>query len=106
MAFEPALITVGASIASGILGSVATILVSKITAGPAQEEALTKRFMALIEAQDRKIAKLERNLADLEVKIIRDDAWAEAAQVLAARRHVELPPRPKFSHFNGGSDSA
>lgn len=104
MQLDTALVAAVCSAAAAIGAALITIRTSKIAVGPATDEALTKRFMALIETQDRKIAKLEANLADLEIKLIKDDAWAEEVMLLAARRSVTLPPRPKFSHFTGAAE--
>ncbi len=64
-------------------------------------EVVLNRLTTLADLQEKERKKLEAVAADLEVMVIKLIAWADEATILAERRNVKLPPRPKFAHHNG-----
>lgn len=112
---EPIIIS---AIAAGaaIFGSMVTILTARIMTGPGTSEAQTHKFTALIDRQEterkalieefewrtfeqaKREEKLERVASDLEAMVVRLIEWGDEVTIVATRRGVKLPPRPKFPH--------
>jgi hypothetical protein len=87
---------------SAVAGSVLTLIGARITSGPPADQVMINRFTALADLQEKERKKLEVVAADLEVMVIRLMEWADEVVIVAERRRVELPPRPKFAHHIDG----
>lgn len=102
--------------ASASVGGVFAVISARIAAGAPKSAALTEQFKALIDRQEterkalidefdwraleaaKREEKLDRVASDLEAMVIRLIEWADEVTIIASRRGVELPPRPKFTH--------
>lgn len=89
-------VLVAVGIGGPLVGAAIAYLGARHTARPAIEQALTAKFSALVDRQEREIAKLEAVAADLEVMLIRLLAWADEVSTVAERRNIAIPPRPRF----------
>lgn len=95
---DPTLITALVAAGSAVAGSALTIVAARITSKPAADQVALNRFTALADLQERERKKLEVVAADLEIMVIKLMEWADEVVIVAERRRVELPPRPKFAH--------
>lgn len=107
----PAEWTAGIAVIAALVGPLIT---ARVMRKPSADEALTKRFEALIDRQEeerqhltadfeKREKKLERVAGELEVMVLRLIEWADEVTVKAKRRGVDLPPRPKFRDVTGAS---
>lgn len=92
-----ALISAGSAVAASIL----TILTTRIASKPAADQVVLNRLTALADLQEKERKKMEAVTADLEIMVIRLVEWADEVTVIADRRNVKLPKRPKFANLNG-----
>lgn len=88
--------------ASAVFGSLVTILTARVASKPAADQVALNRLTVLADLQERERKKLETVAADLEIMVIRFIEWADEVVIVAERRHIELPPRPKFAHHIDG----
>lgn len=103
----PVLLAVG--IAGPLIGAMAGFAAARVNAKPAEEQALTERFKALVDRleterghMEAEIVKLDRVARDLEIMVIHLMAWGERAVEVASEEGVRLPPRPKFHEMREG----
>ncbi len=100
--------TAAVAVVAALAGPLVT---ARIVRKPSADEALTKRFEALIDRQEeerqhltadfeKREKKLERVAGELEVMVLRLIEWADEVAVTAKRRGVGLPPRPKFGDLD------
>lgn len=89
-------VLVAVGIGGPLAGATVAYLAARHSARPTIEQALTAKFSALVDRQEREIAKLGAVAADLEVMVIRLVAWADEVSTVAERRNVTIPPRPRF----------
>lgn len=80
-----------------LLAAIVTYLGTRLSAGPLADQALTAKFSALVDRQERERAKLEAVAADLEVMVIRLLRWADEVAEIAETGRLELPERPRFA---------
>lgn len=82
-----------------MISGLAALAVARIGSGPNSEQAATARFTALIDRQEAERVKLEKVAAELEVMVVLLLDWADQVEEKSEEADFELPPRPKFRHF-------